>query len=153
IVAVPALLAVAMLFAPVRERAESLFRPHGDTDSNQFRVVVWGAGMRMIRAHPWLGLGPEQPGRQMMKYIDPMPNPLPSGYYGHLHNVYLQYAAERGVPTLLAMLWFIGQTLFDAGRGLRRRDLQPDERFLLHGAIAAIIALLIVGFAEYNLGD
>src|SRR5579884_1628732 len=96
ILVVPVLLAAGMLFAPVRERAESLFRPHGDTDSNQFRVVVWGAGVRMIEAHPWLGLGPE--------------------------------ALGRGVQN-------------------------ADARFILHGAIAAIVAVLVVGFAEYNLGD
>jgi len=25
--------------------------------------------------------------------------PLPDGWYGHLHNIYLQFAAERGILT------------------------------------------------------
>jgi len=154
IIALPLLLLAAMVFAPVRQRALSLVRPHGDLDSNQFRVVVWRTGLRMIRAHPWLGLGPEEPRLQFMKYLPPdTPRPLPSGYYGHLHNVYLQYAAERGIPTMLAMLWLIGKVLFDCARTLRRGVADTDARFILHGSVAAIIAVLVAGFAEYNLGD
>jgi putative inorganic carbon (hco3(-)) transporter len=44
--------------------------------------------------------------------------------------------------------------LYDFWRALR--ELPPgrsDERFLLHGAIAVILATLAEGFFEYNLGD
>ena len=79
--------------------------------------------------------------------------PLPTGYYGHLHNVYLQYAAERGLPTLLIFLWLIAKILWDFARALRRKLASAEARFVLHGAIAVIIAILAEGFAEYNLGD
>jgi len=154
ILAIPVLLGASMIFAPVRERMSSLFRPHGDTDSNQFRVVVWSTGLRMIRAHPWLGLGPEEPRIQFQKYLPAdVPRPLPTGYYGHLHNVYLEYAAERGIPTMLAMMWLIAKVLFDSARALRRGVRDANARFIMHGAIAAILGILVVGFAEYNLGD
>ena len=29
--------------------------------------------------------------------------PLPDGYYGHLHNIYIHYGAECGVPAALAL--------------------------------------------------
>ena len=48
-----------------------------------------------------------------------VPRPLPIGWYGHLHNIYLQYAAERGIPTMLVLMWMLGQILFDFWRGLR----------------------------------
>ena len=32
-------------------------------------------------------------------------------------------------------------------------DLDPGARFVLHGAIAVILAVLAEGFFEYNLGD
>ena len=154
ILAIPVLLGASMLFVPVRERAASLIHPHGDTDSNQFRFVVWSTGLRMIRAHPWLGLGPEEPRIQFQKYLSPdVPRPLPTGYYGHLHNVYLEYAAERGIPTMLFMLWLIAKVLVDCVRAIRRGVGDANARFILHGAIAAIIGILVVGFAEYNLGD
>ena len=63
----------------------------------------------MIRAHPWFGLGPEEVKLQFNSYVPPdIPRPLPEGWYGHLHNIYLQYAAERGIPTMLLMLWMLG---------------------------------------------
>ena len=43
----------------------------------------------------------------------------PPGFYEHLHNVYLQYAADRGIPTMLAMLWMLIQMPVDFWRGLR----------------------------------
>ena len=53
----------------------------------------------MIRAHPILGLGPEQVGKVFLAYVPPdILSPLPKGWYGHLHNIYLQFAAERGLP-------------------------------------------------------
>ena len=79
--------------------------------------------------------------------------PLPSGYYGHLHNIYLQYGAERGLPTLAVFLWLIAKILLDLAQALRRKAGYPDARFVLHGAIAVILAILAEGFAEYNLGD
>jgi O-antigen ligase len=109
----------------------------------------------MIRAHPWFGLGPEEPRLQFDRYVPPdIPRPLPSGWYGHLHNIYLQYAAERGIPTLLMMLWLLGQVLYDCLRRLWR--LPPgrsDLKFVLHGAVAVVIATMIAGFFEHNLGD
>ncbi len=149
----PVTIAAAMLIAPLRERVVSVFHPQ-TSDSNQFRMVVWRTGLNMIRAHPLFGLGPEQVGPQLEQYVPKdIPRPLPSGYYGHLHSIYIHYAAERGIPCMLAMMWFIGQALYDFAATLRRRRPKGDARFVLHGAIAAIIGLLVVGVVEYNLGD
>jgi len=108
-----------------------------------------------LRAHPWLGLGPEQPHIQFQKWLpsDIRP-PLPDGYYGHLHNVYLQYAAERGIPTTLVMLWLLIQIMVNSGAGLQGlRRAGTTAVFLLHGGIAVVLAVLAEGFVEYNLGD
>jgi O-antigen ligase len=151
---VPVAIAAAMLIAPLRERALSVFHPHGTNDSNEFRIVVWRTGLNMIRAHPLFGLGPEQVGPQLERYVPKdIPRPLPPGYYGHLHNIYIHYAAERGIPAMLAMMWFIGMALYDFAATLWRRRPKGDARFILHGAIAAIVGLLVVGVVEYNLGD
>jgi O-antigen ligase len=150
---VPVLAVVAFFLAPsfLRERVKSVIQPHGETDSNQHRVVSFRTGIEMIEEHPLLGLGPEQVGAQFQQYVpEDIPRPLPEGWYGHLHNIYLQYAAERGIPTALFMFWTIGKILFDFARGLRRRS---DARFLLHGAIAVVLAILAEGFFDYNLGD
>ena len=149
-----AVLAIFFASPPaVRERFTSIFRPK-EVDSNQFRIITWRTGIHMIEAHPWLGLGPEGPNLHFNDWVPAdVPRPLPSGWYGHLHNIYLQYAAERGIPTMLAMMWMLIQMLIDFARGLLA--LPPgrsDRRFLLHGATAIVLATMVEGVFEYNLG-
>ena len=149
----PAPLVLLLLVNPfgVGERMQSAWKPAGDLDSNQFRVVCRRAGWHIVKAHPWFGIGPEQVNQnaQLMSYIPAdEPRPLPAGAYIHLHNVYLQYAAERGVPALVFFLWFIGKMLRDFVRAARR---QPN--FVLYGAVAVMIAVLSAGWYEFNLGD
>jgi len=153
----PAALALAVWLGPtsIRERFESFLRPRGELDSNLHRIVTWRTGARMIQAHPWFGLGPEVVNLKFKEYLPPdAPKPLPAGWYGHLHNIYLQYAAERGVPTLLVLLWLLGKVLWDFLASLRKLPAGLDDRrFLLHGAVATVAGVLITGFFEYNLGD
>jgi putative inorganic carbon (HCO3(-)) transporter len=156
IVALPVALVLVLLLSPasIRERFTSLLKP-GRVDSNQHRIVTWRTGLEMIRAHPWFGLGPEEVGPQFKSYVPAdIQRPLPEGWYGHLHNIYLQYAAERGIPVMLLMLWLLLQVLYDCVRRLWR--LPPgrsDLKFVLHGAVAVVIATMIGGVFEYNLGD
>ena len=156
VAALPILAALAFLVAPfqVRDRIASVIRPHGDLDSNSHRTVTRRTGWAMVKAHPWFGLGPEQIRPQFDRYVPAdIPRPLPHGWYGHLHNIYLQYAAERGVPALIFLLWFIGKVIHDFSRTLSRKSPPADYRFFLYGSIAAILAVLAEGFFEYNLGD
>jgi len=153
---VPAAVVLIYLVSPavIRERFTSLVRPR-QVDSNEFRSVTRRTGLRMIEAHPLLGLGPEGPHYHFDEYIpEDVPHPRPEGWYGHLHNIYLQYAAERGIPTMLVLMWMLLQILYDFWRGLRALPPGPDNRkFLLHGGIAIVLATMTEGLAEYNLGD
>jgi putative inorganic carbon (HCO3(-)) transporter len=152
----PVVLVAGVLVSPnvIRQRFTSILQPTS-LDSNDFRKVTWRTGLRMIERHPWLGLGPEMPRIHFNEYVPvDIPRPLPVGSYIHLHNIYLHYAAERGIPTLLFFLWLIGRILRDFWRGLRA--LPPgrdDRRFLLQGGIAVVIATLVDGGANMNLGD
>lgn len=154
LIPVAILLAYVVSPAPVRERFTSIARPIS-IDSNQFRLITWRTGVQMIEKHPWLGLGPDGPKYHFMEYVPAdIPRPLPPGFYEHLHNVYLQYAADRGIPTMLAMLWMLIQMPIDFWRGLRALPPGPSvRRFLLHGAVAVVLAVMVEGFVEYNLGD
>src|SRR5581483_9388041 len=114
--AVPLFAVVIFLVAPstTRERLLSLVEPRADVDSNRHRVVTFRTGIEMIKAHPWFGLGPEEIKRNFDLYVPAdIKRPLPVGYYGHLHNIYVQYAAERGIPGLFLILWFIGMLVWD----------------------------------------
>jgi putative inorganic carbon (HCO3(-)) transporter len=157
--AMPAVLFAGLLFAPapVQQRVRSLIQPAGQTDSNSHRIVCWRTGWRMIEAHPLLGLGPDEIRNEKIFYSyvpADIARPLPEGYYGHLHNIYIQYAAERGIPAALLITAAVVLAIFDFRRALRK--LPPgrsDLRFLLQGAIACSIGTLVSGIFEYNLND
>lgn len=151
-------LAVALLWLgpeSVRTRLVSIYRPRQEVDSNLHRIVCWRTGWRMVQAHPWLGLGPEMVRLRFTHYLPAdAPQPLPEGWYGHLHNIYLHYAAERGIPTAMALVWLLVQMLWDFLRAVRRLPPGPsDAKFLLHGAAAAVLAVSVSGLFELNLGD
>jgi O-antigen ligase len=156
VAAAPVVAVIGFLVAPtaLKERVTSIIQPHGETDSNEHRTITRRTGVEMIRAHPLLGLGPEQVKYQFERWVPPdIPKPLPEGWYGHLHNIYLQYAAERGIPTMLCMMWLIAKVLWDFLIASRKTSPGIEARFVLHGAIAVILAILAEGFLEYNLGD
>ena len=141
--------------APVRERIRSAYRPDQRLDSNLHRDVLRRAGWRMILDHPLTGVGPEHVERYLPNYAPPEVRPLlRDWWYGHLHNIYVHYAAERGLPALAALLWFFGMILASFIRSLRRLPSGPgDERFILHAAIAVTVGILVGGWWELNLGD
>ena len=157
VAAVPVVIAVLLIANPfdIRERAMSALNPHeGQLDSNAHRAELRRIGWEMIKAHPWLGIGPEQVSRQYQNYVRPdMPRPQASQYYGHLENDYLQYAAERGVPTMLALFWMIGWAVFDFAKVLRRLPDKATERWVLHAAIAVTLSVLVSGFYSWNLNN
>jgi hypothetical protein len=130
----------------------------------------------MIRSHPIMGVGPEQVGPQFLHYVPPdIPKPLPKGWYGHLHDVYLQFAAERGIPALLLLLWILVRMAVELNHDARLRPyirskpaqnveprdgprlVEPSrgnlERCILHGAVAVTLGIMAEGVFEHNLGD
>jgi len=149
-----AVLYVANAFG-LRERLASIVEPRGDIDSNAHRALLRRVGWQMIKAHPLLGVGPEQVGRQFDAYLPAdVPRPIPASYYtGHLHNIYYHYAAERGLPALAALLWMLGLALYDFLAGLRRMSADAQGRWFLHAAVAVIFAVMLAGFFELNLAD
>jgi len=152
-------LAAVLTFAvsppSTRARIESLARPHGDTDSNRFRIVTLRTGIEMIRTHPWFGLGPDEVRREFKAYVPAdIKRPLPTGYYGHLHNFYIEYAAERGIPALFFILLFIAWTGWDCAQGILRLGKVKSVRlFVLHATMGIFIGILVGGLFEHNLGD
>ena len=158
IVAIPALLIVVYFAGPasLRQRADSLIHPEAGTDSNTHRIIVWRTGWEMIKAHPILGVGPEEITKEKVFFAympKDIPLPLPPGFYQHLHSIYIQYAAERGIPAALFLTGALLMALFDFRRALKA--LPPgrsDQRFLLYWASATVIGTMVVGISDVNLG-
>ena len=153
----PVVAAAAFFLAPepVRERIRSAYRPDQRLDSNLHRDVLRRVGWRMILDHPLTGVGPEHVERRLPSYVPSEVRPLfRDWWYGHLHNIYVHYAAERGLPALAALLSFFGMLLTSFIRALRRLPAGPgDERFILHAALAVTLGILVCGWWELNLGD
>jgi putative inorganic carbon (hco3(-)) transporter len=153
----PVVVIAALWFVPgqIHERFVSIFEPKRDVDSNTFRYIMDRTGIEMVKAHPLLGIGPEEAKYHMKDWIPrDIERPLPPGFYEHLHNVYLQYAAERGIPTMLMLLWMLLLILYDFSKSLRR--LPPSrsrDRFLLAGGVACVLGIMVSGLFEVNLGD
>jgi putative inorganic carbon (hco3(-)) transporter len=157
VTAVPLLIGIVLLANPlkVRDRALSSFgAQEGVLDSRAHRAALRRVGWEMIRAHPIVGVGPEQVGPQFMEYLPAdLPHPFPVAWYKeHLHNIYIHYGAERGLPALGILLWLLGQMLYDFWTSLHRLPEQSESRWVLHGAIATIIAVMISGWTELTLG-
>jgi O-antigen ligase len=159
VLAIPVLLLVGMVVVPgaVKQRAMSIVHPEKETDSNEHRIIVWRTGWEMIKAHPLVGVGPEQITKPAV-FFQYMPRdihlPLPSGYYGHLHNIYIHYAAECGLPAALALTAALFLALYDFMRAITL--LPPgrsDRRFMLQTGVACVIGAMVSGVFEKNLGD
>ena len=133
----------------LQRRALSIFDTGADS-SNQSRVVMFWTGLNMIAANPLLGVGPERVEAEFLRY-KPAAIPLPDAWYGHLHNNYLQLAAERGIPSLLFWLW----VLFEVFRSslILARSPVADARMLGQAGVAMSIGLMVAGLFEFNLGD
>ena len=113
------------------------------------RLALIRTGIQMLRDHPLFGVGPQRISTEFVGYYDE-PN-RDTFYYGHMHNNFLQIAAERGLICLVAFIWFFVE-LF---KGLWRLKGAPDPtlRFLSLSALAALTGFLVAGLFEFNFGD
>jgi putative inorganic carbon (hco3(-)) transporter len=156
LIALPVVAAIVLLANPfeIGDRVMSVFRPNGELDSNAHRRMCRLIGYQMIKAHPLIGIGPEEVAQQYLNYLPPGTRlPLPAGYYLHLHNIYIHYAAELGIPAMLAIVWMLLRPLYDFARALRRAPPGSPLRWALHAGIAVGIAILAGGYFEKNIGD
>lgn len=159
--ALPVVLVMGLLAAPtvIQERARSfeLNSPHGELDSNAHRKIVWITGWQMIKAHPITGVGPEEIRKPSVFYAylpSTIHRPLPDGDYQHLHNIYIHYAAECGLPAAIFLTAALVIALLDFHRATK--GLEPGRslrRFLLSAATACLLGTMIAGLFEKNLGD
>jgi len=155
VLALPVVAVLAFAIGPpgLRERMISIVHPHGDADSNMHRYVTFRTGVEMIKAHPLLGLGPD-----IQQYVPAdIPRPLPAGFYGHLHNVYVQFSAERGIPAMLAMIGFLVWNLWLWLRRLAQQAASAAttaaSAWLLRAGVAMLIGVLVIGLFEHCLGS
>jgi len=145
----PALIVIGYFAAPslVRHRIEVLRHPESDP-ALSIRFEMWHVAGRMIREHPWLGVGPNNIEQVYALYLPAGKSPEP-GYHSHLHNNFFQFGAERGLPVLAAWVWMMGAL---GWHFWRRRGKLRDRRWIADAAFAGWLALMVEGCFEFNFG-
>lgn len=148
--ALPVALLVGYLGAPplLRERLNFALHPKHEP-ALSIRLEMWQDALRMIRAHPWVGVGPNNIEEVYDLYLPPGRSPE-VGYHGHFHNDYLQFAAERGLPCLAAWVWLMAALGWSMWR--IRSKLTPAQKWIADAAFAGWLAFLAEGFFEFNFG-
>ena len=117
-----------------------------------FRMLMWEDGVRLVRQHPWFGVGMETVRLHWQEW-----NIRGFALYhvlSHFHSTFLQIAVERGLPALAAWLWFVVAYLIFLVRLLRRA--QRQSRFaaaVVAGALAGFVAFQTTALVHYNLGE
>ena len=147
----PVVAAIFIAVAPgqIAKRYASMFNMNDPTVRDRYTMLR--IGERMVRTHPLAGVGPNMVQRRYLDYTGSDSLVGPDGVTHinpHLHNDFLQIAAERGLPALALWLWFVVALL----RDLWTR-FHAGQRELAATAMATVIALLTAGLFEYNFGD
>ncbi len=128
----------------LRRRAATLVDPGESLHALQAgRVGFWKAGVRMIAAHPFAGVGPGRAAVRFQEFRDP-------GFpvrVENLHNYFLQAIAENGIPGGLLVLWPFVPLLFLAGRLLSAGTaFSSPEAALAPG----LLAFSLTGLASHS---
>jgi len=146
-----ALLLAALLLSPpsIRQRLRAGLDVRDATTRGRLELV--GVSLRLIRDNLWFGVGPKNVNAEALRYRGT--REFPDWLYQHMHNNFLQIAAERGIPGLLLWLWLMGRLAWDALRILRSHAADAETLFASTAALGAWTALLVSGMFEYNFGD
>ena len=143
------LAAAALAVPPVLHRVLS-FVDMTDPTARE-RVAMMIAGRDLLREHPIVGIGPGQVKQLYPQYAPPS---AIRRHTSHLHNTPLQIAVERGLVGVALWLWIIGAfgaRVLKIWEGLPAESVQ--DRALVAGCAAAVVAFFIAGLFEYNFGD
>ena len=149
LLALPVLLVLGYLGAPplIRERIHLAMHPSQEP-ALSIRLEMWGVAIKMIRAHPWVGVGPNNIEEVYDLYLPPGKTPE-LGYHSHFHNDYLQFGAERGLPCLASWVWLMAALGWYTWKVRRKLSV---HRWIADASLAALIAFLIEGCFEFNFG-
>lgn len=89
-----------LLISPVSPFQRLMHPNFSDQEAAQERIVAWKAGLKMIEAHPFTGVGLGNFKPLIMQYEEPGDMPVDT----LAHNTYIEIAAEMGIPGLLLFL-------------------------------------------------
>jgi O-antigen ligase len=94
------------------------------------RASIWEGSVQIIRDHPLLGVGAGMHGWAYTRYK----NRNYDYFYDHVHNDYLQAAAEWGLPAAIVFFGMIISMIWRAGKRCLRA-INPVRAGLIAGGI------------------
>ena len=107
-----------------------------------YRGDYWRAGMRMLKSHPWFGVGLDRFGAYFTQYRDVTQATRlergPSVHSNAAHNVPIQLAATGGIFLAIAFLAVTGFIIWRGIQGLRQKS--GNEQMVFAGFFAAWVA-------------
>ncbi len=116
---------------------------------NQNRLVLWRTAMRIAADHPVLGTGFGTFRLAFAEYRPPGFAYLETrGDPPFAHNVFLNLAAETGVPGLVAFILLYATALASTWRWLTRSPSASTARAVALAALAAVVTILTNEFFE-----
>jgi O-antigen ligase len=105
--------------------------------SDESRFLLWRIAVDYVEQSPWLGIGP-------MHYAHYL-----NSKAAHPHNIYLQIAAEWGLPMLLLLVGLGGHALRKMALAIRRCS-DSRQRNCGVGLFLACIAIVVDGLFSGN---
>jgi len=106
--------------------------------SSYDRIVIWKGGLRIVRDHPFLGVGYKNFPQVIGEYLH-----YQHGYIKRdPHNTYLSIAAEMGLPTLVVFLWVMF-IMLRTGLWVYRHTEDRTLKIYSMGYCGGMIGLLI----------
>lgn len=143
------LIAAGTLFWIQRYRAISLDTSDPGT---QYRLQIWRDSLPLIRAHPLLGVGLDSVAGDWQRWNLAAYRRFP--LHSHFHSTPIQIAVECGLPALVAWIWLIAAYFVFLVKV--NKSTAADDWFskgLILGVLGGLIAFVLTGFLQYNLGD
>ncbi len=128
----------------IRLRVMSIFSGREDS-SNNFRINVWLAVLRMIGDHPLIGIGPGNEAFNLIypRYMESRFSALSS------YSIFLETLVETGWIGFSIFCWLIINTFGQGFRTIQRcQRLNKLEGLWLVGAIAAMAGMLMQGLFD-----
>jgi O-Antigen ligase len=104
------------------------------------RLVLWRAGARMLAAHPWLGVGPDN---FRLSYGEYARLPAAADPRLHSNNMYVEMFTGGGLIAGAAFLWLASRAAGSFVRGVRASDNAAAV-----GIAAAGVAIALHGFVD-----
>lgn len=134
--------------------------------SRSMRVLIWKDTASLIRANPWLGVGPGNYGISLPAYRTAEGQRNWKELMGqranepfHAHSEYLETWSEFGIVGVVSLLWLLGAVLWVGWRGLARSTSVGDDpatrerRAIIAGCLGGLAAAVVHAASSFNLQD